>query len=134
MRVYGFWEAPHLLLTYVLDRLTIKEIIYQTIRKGFTTLLSRHKKRTWPSFSIKLGDFLLVNTCKAKKEVESLHEMMVLTRTFRIHDSKAIIRDHCGVVKLVVAYDHEFYPDDSPIEGVISYDEVRERRRFQPLR
>jgi hypothetical protein len=67
IRVYGNYEAPHLLPKYVLDRLLIWEIPYQTIETGITSFLSSNSKKLWPTFPINIGGYTLLNGPHARK-------------------------------------------------------------------
>jgi hypothetical protein len=49
VRIYGSYEAPHLLPKYVPDRLLSVEATYQTIGIGITSFLSVNNKKLWPS-------------------------------------------------------------------------------------
>jgi hypothetical protein len=50
IRVYGNTRAPHLLPCYVPDKLLIREIAFQTMGTGITSLLLGSSKKLWPTF------------------------------------------------------------------------------------
>jgi len=60
-----------------------------------------------------------------------MDEMVLLTGVFIRNDLKGIVSEHRRVFKLSAAYDHEFYPDDSLTEGVLTYNEVIKKIRHQ---
>lgn len=52
---------------------------------------------------------------------------------FKRDDPKGIVREHCRMIRLSLNYLHEIYPNDSILQGVISYSEVLDRKRKQHL-
>jgi len=55
IRIYGATAAPHLLPKFVLDRLVLREIAYQTILHGFNAFLVKEKLKSFISYSLYIG-------------------------------------------------------------------------------
>jgi hypothetical protein len=73
IKVYGTTEAPHLLSYFLLDNFLMREIAYQTIMSGVTTLLKISNKNLWPIFPYphqKLHYFQWP-TCKERRRVHT---------------------------------------------------------------
>jgi hypothetical protein len=60
IRIYGCEGAPHILPRYVPERLTLREIAYQTVGVGIVASLSKSKKKTMAIFPNFTGHFLSV--------------------------------------------------------------------------
>jgi len=67
IKIFDFQKDSHLLQLYVLDRLVIKEISYQTVVLGFTTFLQNHLKKNCPTFPINIAKITPVNFPQAKE-------------------------------------------------------------------
>jgi hypothetical protein len=68
IRVFGTTEAPHLLPVYVLDRLVVGEIFYQTILQGYNATLVKDKKRAFICYGFHIGFYMVKETAQAKQE------------------------------------------------------------------
>jgi hypothetical protein len=55
IRVYGNFEAPHLLPKYVPHKFLIRENAYKTMIIGIKSFLSDSNKNIWPTFPIHIG-------------------------------------------------------------------------------
>lgn len=71
IRIEGNEEASYL-PCFVPDRLALREIAQQTVGVGASARLSKHGKRTWPTFPISIGRFTLVNRQHVEKEAHEL--------------------------------------------------------------
>ena len=67
IRVFGAIGAPHLLLIYVLDRLVLGEICYQTILEGYNATLVKYKKRDFIPYGFHIGFYMVKDTAHAKQ-------------------------------------------------------------------
>jgi hypothetical protein len=60
LRIYGATATPHLLPKYVLDRVVLGEVAYQTVLQGFNaSLLKEVKKNIFIPYNFSLGHYFL---------------------------------------------------------------------------
>jgi hypothetical protein len=67
IRVFGATGAPHLLPIYVLDRLVLGEICYQTILQGYNATLAEDKKWAFIPYGFPIGFCVVKDTVHAKQ-------------------------------------------------------------------
>jgi hypothetical protein len=77
IRIYGSTGAPHFLPKYILEKLLIREIAYQTMEVGITSCTIPQFKNILVRFPITVGAQTLLNVPHAKKEAEALKELIL---------------------------------------------------------
>ena len=127
IRIYGLTGTPHLLPSYVPDRLLLKEIAYQTGVKGIVVVLASMSKKVWPTFPIHLSPYIINNVPHAHVEAHGLEELCLLHGSQSRHDPTGVIKAHCLGMRLSRLYQHDDLLDDSISRGAQSYDEVLAR-------
>jgi hypothetical protein len=65
LKVYGAMKSLHLVPRFVLDRLVLQEVAYQTIINGVGEMIYRDKKVIWPPLPLYIGSYFFANTKKA---------------------------------------------------------------------
>jgi hypothetical protein len=60
--IFGAIGAPHLLPTYVPDRLVLGEVSYQTILQGLNISLVKEKNTTFIPYGFQIGYYFLKDT------------------------------------------------------------------------
>jgi hypothetical protein len=60
--IYACEGETHIFPIYVLDRMVLREIVYQTKVLGLIASLSKIKNKQWPSFPIPIGIYFLLNS------------------------------------------------------------------------
>jgi hypothetical protein len=68
IRVFGATGAPHLLPVYVLDRLVVAKICYQTILQGYNATLVKDKKRAFIPYGFHIGFYMVKYNAQDKQE------------------------------------------------------------------
>jgi len=96
---FGAIGAPHILPTYVLDRLVLGEICYQTILQGFNASLVKYKKRDFIPYGFQLGYYFVKYTTQVKQEGLSHLENRFMIGRYHKHDPKDLVSKHVWQVE-----------------------------------
>jgi hypothetical protein len=72
IRVYGTMKSPHILPKFVLDKLVLQEISYQTMIHGVGACLYRDKKAIWPPLPLWVGSYSFKEIKESQAEVNTL--------------------------------------------------------------
>jgi hypothetical protein len=131
IRIYGSTGAPHRLPKYILEKLLIREIAYQTMEVGITTILSTNSKRYWLISLITIGEQTLTSLPHSKKDVESLKELLWSVEKPRKYDPKGIVEIHLKYVGLVHPILHEEKPQECIFKGTVSFEESLFKIRYE---
>jgi hypothetical protein len=121
IRIYGSTSAPHLLPRYVLNKVIIRKIAYQTIDDGVTTLLASNSKRYWPTFLITVGTQTLKNMPRAKEE-KALKYLILCIGKARQHDPKGTTQIHLKSIGLVSTNQNQIDTEEDPLSGTLSFE------------
>jgi hypothetical protein len=81
IRVYGATKSPHLLPKFILDRLVLQEIAYQTLVYGVGAALNRDKKMIWPPLPLWVGPIPSRMLRRLKKKLTP-YPLSTLTRKY----------------------------------------------------
>jgi hypothetical protein len=124
IRVFGTTRAPHLLPIYVLDRLVLGEICYQTILQGYNATLVKDKKWAFIPYRFRIGFHMVKETVHAKKEGLSQLEFWFQTGRFRKNDPKGLVLKHASQVSSCWPYAHDRFEDEVFTENAQDGNEV----------
>lgn len=102
---------------YVLDRLALRKIAYQTVGIGITKDLQSTSKIVWPTFPIQVGVFSLENVNHAKLEVATLENKLSYS-ILKKHDPLNIVWNHCDFLERFKKYSNEDKPFDDVFRRV----------------
>jgi hypothetical protein len=127
IRVYGSTGAPHLFPYFVQDHLLMREISYQTMGTGVTSLLLSNSKKLWPLFPVHIGNYSLSNGPHARKEAETLQEICLCIGEARGHDPHELEVSHVRYVGLTHSNIHVVDFDEEVFKGVLFYEEVLQK-------
>jgi len=122
--VYGTIGAPHLLPYFFLDQLLTREIAYQMIGSGVTTLLQASNKKPWPTFPLHIEIFSIFDAQHARKEVETLQELILCLGEPKDHDPHELAIIHIRFFGTTHPNIHNVDFEEDKFKGIHSYDEV----------
>ena len=72
IQVFGFTKFPHVFPKFILDKLVIQKIAYQSYLHGFGSSIAKDKKSPWPTLPLHIGSYGLGDDKCAKVEGEAL--------------------------------------------------------------
>jgi hypothetical protein len=101
-------------------------VAYQLAKGGIGLELKSLQKKTWPSFPVYVGKFILSNIGHSKAEAESLEEVKLVNIKHKKHDPYQIMSRHYIHCNLK-SYEHEISVYDDIFKDVKSYEEVQDR-------
>jgi hypothetical protein len=85
IQVFGVTKLPHVFPKFILDKLEIQEIAYQSYLHVFGSSISKDKKYSWPTLPLHIGSYGLNDTKCAKVEGEYLVPYRFRGERFRRH-------------------------------------------------
>lgn len=103
---FGSTANPHVLPLYILDKLFAREIDYQIIEVGMSRNLKESKKKIWPTFPLRCGNFTMHDFKHAEKEAKKIKMLKLAIILKRQYDPKAIAYNFTSHVKLA-KFEHE---------------------------
>jgi Icc-related predicted phosphoesterase len=124
IKVYGTTGASHLLPYFVPGHFLMREISYQTMGSRVNALLQINNKTLWPIFLIHIGSYTISNRQHARKEEESLKELIICLGDPKGHDPHELASIHVRYVGLTNSNIHVVDFEEDTFKGTISYDEV----------
>jgi hypothetical protein len=103
----------------------MREITYQNDGVlAVTTLLQTNSKILWPIFPLHIGSFSISNAQHARKEAETLQELILCLGEPKGHDPHELAISHVRSVRLTHPNIHIVDFEEDKFKGVLSYDEV----------
>jgi hypothetical protein len=127
IRVYGTTGAPHLLPYFVPDHLLMRDISYQTMGSGVTSLLLISNKNIWPIFPIHIGNYTISNGPHERKEEEILQELHLCLGEPKGHDPHELAVSHVRSVGLTHSNIHVVDFDEDIFKGILWYEEALQK-------
>jgi hypothetical protein len=94
LRIYGATKSPHFLPKFILDRLVLQEIAYQTIIHGVGATLYRDKKSIWPPLPLWVGSYSFKDIKEAQDKVNTLEYFHFGEEIFWRHDPLDVVINH----------------------------------------
>jgi len=116
IRVYGCFTSSYALPKFLLDRLICKEVSYRTVSVGITKELKETQKRVWPTYSIQVGEYSLLDFGHAKVEASTLEDIVLSSIEFKRHDPHKVVENHLAQFGMK-KYIHEYSPFDDIFRG-----------------
>jgi hypothetical protein len=126
-------KSPHLLPWFVLDRLVLQEVAYQTVIKGVGVIIYGDKKFIWPPLSLYIDTYFFSNTKHDQEEVAILLLYHFREERFMMHDPKNFIKEHFNKKGMPWEYTLEVWEEEEIHCDARNYDEVIFKRRGKPI-
>jgi len=125
---FGATGAPHLLPIYVLDRLVLREIFYQTILQGYNATLVKDKKRDFIPYGFHIGLCMVKYITHDKQIGLGQLEFQFQTGRFRKHNPKGLVLQHASQVSSYWPYAHDQFEDEVCTENAQDWNVVASKR------
>jgi hypothetical protein len=123
IRVYGTTRTPHLLPCFLLDCLLMRDISYQTMGSGITSLLLISNKNIWPVFPIHIGNYTISNNPHAIKEAETLQELHLFLGDPKGHEPNDLAVSQVRFVGFTHSNIHVVDFEEDRFRGVLWYEQ-----------
>ena len=94
IRIIGNTKYLHQIPHFILNKLLLQEIAYQTYINGVSTSLLKENKGPWPPFLFSVGMCKIENVKQAKDEVNVLSSFKFREVNFRRHDPKGYLKEY----------------------------------------
>lgn len=130
IRIYGSEIGPHALLRYILERISLREVVNQTTLNDQAQKLSKLQKKIWPNFPIKFGKLSLKDGGHAFKEAEKLQCVWIDSLPHYDYDPSGKINDHYKVVSYIKTFTHQNTPFDDVFINIDDFVQAVERGKL----
>ena len=107
LRMIGSTKAPHWLPFFILDKLLLQEIDYQTHTNGVFASLIKAIKGVWPRFTLSTKVCRMKNIKQVKEEVSILSSFKFKETSFRRHDPEGLLKRHLKQINFIWPYAHK---------------------------
>jgi hypothetical protein len=101
---FGATKPLHLVPTFILDKLVVQDVSYQTYINGVGVVLAQAKKAPFPPFPICIGSYNMENAREDKENKEELDIFHFGIERFKRPDTCGVIECHCSTCKYIWPY------------------------------
>ena len=105
IQVFRMLQAPHALPRFVPDKVLLQEVCYQ-MTMGFTMVLTKGKKKPWPSLPLTIGAYTVKDFRAVEAEAEQIKVYHLTPMSRRTYDPNGVIPEHCKRAKFKWMYNH----------------------------
>jgi hypothetical protein len=105
----------------------MREISYQTMGSGVTSLLLRNNKNIWPVFPVHIGNYTISNGPHARKEADALQDVCLCIGEPKGHDPHELVVSHIRSMGLTHSNIHVVDFEEDRFKGVLFYEEALQK-------